>query len=393
MKNILTTLAVLSFGCGLIGQFAAQGVTLFLREAGTSSSMLSLLYIAMIPFTLRFVWAPLIDRYRKRHRPRFRVWIIGSHASVCALLFVLSFTNPSTDAGLVIVIVAFIMIALGTELTALGGMVAEGLCEENYSKGASIQAASAAFAGFVLGAGVIYLLGSLGWQTVILSLFVMSVLMLVAASTYLTFGEVTHTKQKPGLLSQFSIFHRSQVRRLLAISILLSVSVIVPYAAKSVLLIDAGFSVSEGGLIGLVLGNLFGFIGALYARPLIDRMGAFNVLIGIGACNILATFTLVFTTLNTIDQGSIIGIILWSNIAVYATFTANRSIVLGLCGKGQEATDLASFTSVEAIIFLILAGVSLIFLDSIGFSFVLITGALISLLGVITALFLRERFS
>ena len=383
MKRILVTLAVMTFACAMIAQFSSQGVTLFLREAGVPSSTLGLVYLAAIPFTLRFVWAPFIDRYRVEGKPRFRAWILGAQTLVCVLLTALLLTDPQTDVFVIIALVGCLMVALGTELTALGGMLAEGLSDVDYPKGASIQAAASAFAGFTLGAGVLYLLGSLGWQTVIGSLLAISLCLLVVSSTFLDFGPVAPQVSRPSLLAQFSIFRRSETRRLFLISLLISMSVLVPFATKSVLLIDAGFSVSDGGLIGLVLGGLFGVIGALAARPLIDRLGAFRVLLAIGCLNIVIAVALALLTLNDVGPVSITIAVLWANIAVFATFTANRSILLPLCKPGRQATDLASFTSVEAMTFLALAGTAISLLDSFGLSPILFVAAFASLVGLV----------
>ncbi|MEM8794045.1 MAG: MFS transporter [Pseudomonadota bacterium] len=386
MKPLLVTLGTISFACALIAQFASQGIALFLREAGASSSLIALIFIAGIPFTLRFIWAPLIDRFRVRGQPRFRIWILGSQLAVSLLLAALLTTNPETDAIQIIVIAVLLFIALGTALTSLGGMIAEGLDKRDHSKGASVQAAASALAGFSLGAGVLYLLGSLGWQSVVATLLICSVVLLVIAYSFLSFGPALDPETKPSLLSQFSILRQKEVSRLFIVSSLVSASIVVPFGAKSVLLIDAGFSVSESGLISLVFGNLLGFTGALLAKPLIDLFGGFRVLIGIGSLNVIAALAFAFLALNEIGPILIVASILWANLVVYATFTANRTILLGLCRPGRQATDLASFTSLEALVFLVIAGVSTSLLDSLGLSIILCFAGLISSAGLFLGL-------
>lgn len=390
--RVLTTIAVMFFACGFVAQFALQGVTLFLRSAGAPSSMLGLLYVAAIPYTLRFVWAPLIDRVRVKNQPRFRPWIIGCQAAICVLLAVMLLTDPAETPRAILIAVASMMFVLGTQLTALGGLIAEGLDAEDYHKGASVQGAASALAGFVLGAFVLFLLGDLGWQVVVATLLAVSTALLLAAMFFLDFGQIVTPDERPSWLSQLSIFGRPQPRLLFLLSVLISISILFPYASKSVLLVDAGFSVSQGGLIGIVAGNLFAFLGAYLAKPFIERFGAFNLLIAIGLCNIAFALGLAFLVRDGINTIGIAVVVLWSSFAVFATFTANRSIILRLCRPGRQATEMASFTSVEAMIFLALAGAGISALDQVGLAPLMLGSALISIGGVALAMSQRDKF-
>ena len=385
--GVLWTVGVLTFAAGFTAQFFAQGVTLFLREAGVASSVIGLIYITAIPYTLRFVWAPLIDRTSLGASSRFGRWITTSLVALCAALVLLSVFDPATNAMAIITGVGLGMLILGTLQTALGGLMVEGLSQRLYPRGASLQAAMSAAAGMVLGGCVLYLLGPFGWAAVVWSLVAVSVGVLLLALTILNLDhQATDAVQStPRLYDQFSIFKDKRARRLLGVSICVSAAVVLPYAMKSVLLIDAGFDVAQSGLIGIVGGNAAGFLGAIVVRPLVEKLGGLRILMALAILNVLVVTAFTLITNGTPLPVMIVLLVLFANLSVFAAYTASRSVLMPLCQPGQQATHLAGFVGAEAVLFLIIAGASISSLDKVGLTTILCAGIAASVLGAVLA--------
>ncbi|MEM8691689.1 MAG: hypothetical protein AAGG57_07350, partial [Pseudomonadota bacterium] len=381
-SRLFVTLTVMYFACGFVAQFASQGVGLFLRDAGAASGLVGFLYVAAIPYTLRFIWAPLVDRVRPKTGPRFRPWVIGSQCVTCLVLAAMAFLDPATSGALIVVGVAALMIALGTQTVALGGLMVEGLSPAQYPTGATVKAAASAAAGLILGAVVLYFLADFGWRVVISALLGVSIFLLVIAAFALDFGDRFDFGPPPSVLAQFSIFNRPGPRALFGASVLLSMAALLPYAAKSILLIDAGFSVSQGGLIGIVFGSGFGVIGALVARAAIPRIGSIRVLSALGFGNLTMALVMAIFLREGLPAPIVVMGVLWANFAVFATFTANRSLLMSLCQPGRQATEMATFASMEAIVFLAIAGGALALIDRIGISPLLIVMAAVTSAGL-----------
>ncbi|WP_306114841.1 MULTISPECIES: MFS transporter [unclassified Roseovarius] len=392
-RNVLKSVAVLTFSAGFVAQFFAQGVSLFLRDAGVASNVIGLIYLAAIPYTLRFVWAPLIDRSSLGGRGRFDRWILVSNAALCLLLVVLAVLKPSEQALLIILVVGAAMLVLGTLQTALGGLLVEGLSATLYPRGASLQAATSAAAGMVLGGCVLYLIGPLGWGPVVWALFTVCLAITVLAALALTLDHnATASRGKqPRLWDQFSVFKDARARRLLLVSVSVSAAVVIPYASKSVLLIDAGFSISDSGLIGIVAGNAAGFCGALLVRPLIERKGGYFALTLLAGLNVTVVICLILSLGTEPGAAAIVTLVLFANFSVFAAYTAGRSVLMPLCSPGQQATQLASFVGVEAVLYLIIAGAGVSSLDKVGLIPLLSVGAGLSLVGCLLASRARDR--
>ncbi|MEM9062781.1 MAG: MFS transporter [Pseudomonadota bacterium] len=382
-SSLLWTIFILTASQGLIGQFTVHGVPLFLRAEGHAASVISLVFIAGIPYTLRFLWAPLIDRYGGGSRGPYGTWIVAGQGVAFVALLGLVFADPAGSVALIVAALFVGMIAVGTQQAATSAMMIRHLAGPYHARGASMQAAGSTSAGLILGLLVLYLLADLGWQTVTLSIAALAagLLAFVLLAVPLDRGHRTEPA-RISVRDYIAIFKVAEARKLFILTLITSVGMVIPYSLKSILLIDAGFSISQGGLIGIVLGNLVGLIAALAVRPLVDRFGGWRILIAIGlvagATALAAAF--LYWRGEHIDRVAI-ALVLITNGLVFASYTANRAILMPLCDQGRLATDFTSFASFEAFAILVVAALGSVALDNIGIVPLLVAGAGLSAAG------------
>lgn len=390
---VLGLAALLAFLQAIVGQFVVQGTPLFLRDAGYGSEVISLIFIAGIPYTFPFLWAPLIDRHGSRVLGNYGGWIVACQVLSCALLGLLAFITPETSVFALIGVLTLLLGAVGTQKTAAGGFVVENLSNDTFPIAAGLQAGAAAFGGFVLGAGVLYFLGNLGWTPVVLALFAICCL-LVLPSAWLCRLLATRSprQDRPPFWSHLSVFVRIESRLLLAVSVAVNGALVLPYGLKSVLLIDAGFSVSESSLIALVFANIFGFAGALLAAPLTKRFGGMTIKTICGAATGMVMIGTAVLFPDTLPSAWLVFLICFAATMIFAGFTTSRALLMPRCRSDLRSTELASYTSVEAVCVLLLAGVTTFLLDKIGFTTLAFVGGVISLAGAVLAFNVRVHF-
>ena len=95
--GMLTTLYVTQYlGVG----FITVGLTAILRDGGTSLETLALLQIVGLVWPVKFLWAPILDRYGSRHRGHYRSWLLVLQTGlVLALAALLPFDRPAERLG------------------------------------------------------------------------------------------------------------------------------------------------------------------------------------------------------------------------------------------------------------------------------------------------------
>jgi MFS family permease len=75
-------LAVLSMTEVLPLLLVSQAMPVVLRRSGASLDRISLLYLVMLPWAFKFLWAPLVDRFGGARRDRYRAWLLVTHPLV-----------------------------------------------------------------------------------------------------------------------------------------------------------------------------------------------------------------------------------------------------------------------------------------------------------------------
>ncbi|SCL71929.1 hypothetical protein GA0070606_5882 [Micromonospora citrea] len=105
MRGRLGTLTALYVTQYLGIGFITVGLTAILRDGGTSLDTLALLQVVGLVWPVKFLWAPILDRYGSRHRGHSRSWLLVLQGGlVLALLALLPFDRPAERLGPVVAV-------------------------------------------------------------------------------------------------------------------------------------------------------------------------------------------------------------------------------------------------------------------------------------------------
>src|SRR5579871_6967711 len=99
-KRVLIVL-LLGFSSGLPLALSGSTLLVWMREAGVDLGTIGLFALIGTPYTLKFLWAPLVDAL---HVPLFtqafgrrRGWLLFSQLLLVAAILVLAMANPSVS--------------------------------------------------------------------------------------------------------------------------------------------------------------------------------------------------------------------------------------------------------------------------------------------------------
>lgn len=383
--GLYATIGLLTLSLSSLVLFLWQGVALFLRDAGQSSDVVGLLFLAGIPWILRFIWAPLVDRKGFKSLGHFRSWILGTQLMIVFGVLLLATTNPANSPHAIVAILAVLSIFMGTQQTAIFGLMATQLGPQDRVSGMTVQAVAYASASVLMGLGVLYVLADLGWRPTVLVIAIGSgVFFFVIAPFKLDAGRKPSEK-KPSFVSQFKILKDRRVQRLLIATLFINVTIASTYGLQSLMLIDAGLSVSDAGLVAIVGSGAVGFIGGYLAKPVTERYGGYLVLSAIGIALAISCIGYGFALRSGLTAWLVIGLILTNSFFLFALMPSTKSILLGYCGEGREATDFASYSGVEGLFFMVTTSILASQVDSLGYPSILIFAGLFAAVGSVFA--------
>ena len=92
-RRMLVALAM-GFSCGLPLLLTLSVLQAWMTEAGVDLTTIGLMTLVGLPYTLKFFWAPLFDRYRLPFLGRRRGWLLIAQLALMGSLIGLGFSNP-----------------------------------------------------------------------------------------------------------------------------------------------------------------------------------------------------------------------------------------------------------------------------------------------------------
>lgn len=180
MGGRLRLLALLYFCQGLPGGFLAVALPVILLEQGVSLTEVGFVSFLSLPWTLKVLWSPVVDRYGSRRFGRRRVWMIPAMIAMLACTTLIGRLDPVGDLPIILGLFFALNLAAATQDIAVDGFAVSAL------RGRELGPANAAqVGGFKLGnlcgGGVLLAVSAmLGWSGVFACMAAVLVLAIVA---------------------------------------------------------------------------------------------------------------------------------------------------------------------------------------------------------------------
>ena len=95
----LAVLLLLGFASGLPYRLTGDTLQAWMTQTGRTLASISLFTLVGLPYTLKFLWAPLFDRYMPPILGRRRGWIVISQLGCTAAIVALALTGPGGALG------------------------------------------------------------------------------------------------------------------------------------------------------------------------------------------------------------------------------------------------------------------------------------------------------
>src|SRR5688572_26056234 len=101
----LGLLTALYFVQGMPFGFQATALPVYLRSHGVSVTTIGFLGLLSLPWLLKVLWAPLVDRYGSRRIGRRKSWIVPLQAALALTALGAAFVSIERDLGLLLALV------------------------------------------------------------------------------------------------------------------------------------------------------------------------------------------------------------------------------------------------------------------------------------------------
>ncbi|MEM7533210.1 MAG: MFS transporter [Chloroflexota bacterium] len=354
--------------------FILTAVPTIMRENGASLDEIGIIYALGLIWSIKFLWAPLIDRFGSKQHGHYRSWLIVLQCIMIALLVGAAFFDIGSQMGILAIFFALISMSSATQDIAADALGVTILEPEERGLGNGIQMGGG-FIGNLIGGGVVLMAYQwLGWTASLLILAVGTALPLINILRYQEKPAPADARaEKVGYRDIIRYFRRPDVGRWIAVLLTYGLGISIAYALINPMLVDLGWTLDRIGFAVNIVGSLVSIAGALMAGRLVEILGRrtamilANVLVGI------SIFALFPTAQGMNNTAIIYGSICLMLLAYGANSTMLATMMMDKSDPAVAGTDYTLQYSISSIISFILAGSALALAESIGYMGVLAT--------------------
>lgn len=386
---------LLGFSSGLPFLLVFSTLSAWLREAGISRSDIGLMSYVGLFYTIKFLWAPIIDQLKlpglDARLGKRRSWMLLAQAVIAAALIGMSFSNPSEALMPVVIFALILAFASATQDIVIDAWRIEAAEDEKQGAMAAAYQLGYRLAIIASGAGALYLAEFFSWSTAYLA---MAALMSVGVVAALLAPQVAQkeapiigeeavaqvTRHLPpgSLLARLTAWlyravaapfidffgrHGWSALLILALIGLYRLPDFTMGVMANPLYIDIGFSLVTIGTVVKLYGVWMTILGAVVGGLIILRVGILRaMLFGVSAASLT---NLLFAWLATRGPSelALIGTISAENFSGGFAGTCLIAYMSSLTNHAFTATQYALFSSVYALPGKLLGGLSGIAVD------------------------------
>ncbi len=390
----LVVMLPLGFASGLPLALTAGTLQAWLTEEGVDLKTIGIFTLVGLPYTLKFLWAPLMDRVVPPWFGRRRGWMLLTQFSVAIGLGLMAMAEPGAHpewlAG-VALLVAFCSASLDIVFDAYR---TDTLYPHERGMGAAVWVNGYRVALLVAGAGALVLADTIGWQWMYLS---MAFVMLAGLITILWSPEPTRIADPPKTLAEavgaplVELFSRPHALGFLAVIILYKLGDAVASSLQTAFLIGGiGFSSTEVGTVKGI-GIFATLLGALLGGLLMARVGLVPALLGFGLLQAVSNLGFVWLAITGKSSTVLTAAVVIENVTGGMGTAAFVALVMSLCDPRYTATQFALLSSLEALGRVFVGRPSAEVVEAIGWTHFFIVSVAVALPGLWAVWWLREQ--
>ncbi|NJN61046.1 MAG: MFS transporter [Coleofasciculaceae cyanobacterium RL_1_1] len=329
--------------------FFFQALPIILRQRGASLEMIGLIGFLTLPWMLKFLWAPLIDRYGWWRWGHYKSWIIVLQSLLVLTLIVcgtLSELETIQGSRLLFQGVFLVVLLAATQDIATDALAVNLLKPEERGWGNGIQSAGRAIGGILGGGIMLLILNRVGWQTSVWMLAGFTLLALLPLLPYreVNVHPVNSSDDRPRLsyLKTLTAFlRRPHALPWLGFIIFYVTGSSMAATMFRPLLVDLGLSMADIGWMTGIVGSIAAIIGSLLAGVLIRPLGRRRSLAIFGIIQAIAVLALALPALDFHNPFLLYAV---STGEVFARSLANTALFTVMMDKSHPQTAGSDYT-------------------------------------------------
>ncbi|MDR3093705.1 MAG: MFS transporter [Bacteroidales bacterium] len=364
-----------TFFCLYIAQtipmsFFSTVIPVLMRQENFTLTSIGFLQLIKLPWILKFLWSPVIDRYSVTVND-YKRWIFSSEWVYAVIIFSVAFLNVNTHFSTILTLIIISFVASATQDIATDALAVLSFKKQEKSLVNSMQAMGS-FGGAMIGGGLLLLLfKQIGWNSLLpfLALFVVVALLPLFFNKTLSIQRETEPVKRANMRDILHFFTQRGIGKQIGFLLLYYSAMIGTLAMMRPYLVDLGYDIKEIGKMSGFFGTATGLVASFAAGFVIRKIGRYHSRILFAILILFTTFYFYFISLTPHPEIQLlyVGILLlWGSygMATVVVYT----IAMDSVRKGREGTDFTIQTVIAQFSGICIAALSGHVADKTGYS-------------------------
>ncbi|MDP1708903.1 MAG: MFS transporter [Gammaproteobacteria bacterium] len=346
---------LLGFSSGL--PLALSGGTLqaWMTTAGVDLKTIGIFTLVGVPYTLKFLWAPFMDRFVPPWLGRRRGWMVATQVALMLGIAAMGLGSPQHALWALAALAMFVAFTSASQDIAFDAYRADVLRPAERGAGAAVSVMGYRIAMLVSGAGALIMADYFGWHTTYL---ILAGLMIVGVLATLLGPEPDGHIAPPRTLQEavtgpfkafVSLHSLTGAAWILLLIVLYKLGdAFAGTLSTAFLLRGVGFSLSEVGAVNKGLGLFALIAGALFGGALLPKLGLYRALMLFGVLQAVSNLSFMLLAWVGKSYTMLVIAVVFEQVSGGMGTAAFVALLMALCDHRYTATQFALFSAFSA---------------------------------------------
>ena len=348
----MLTILALGFSSGLPISLVGSTLQAWMATEKVDLSLISVFSLVGLPYTLKFVWAPLMDRYVPPFLGRRRGWMLVTQLALALCIALTAFCNPKLYPGLMASVAVLVAFFGASQDIVVDAFRTDTLHAEEFGAGAATATLGYRLGMLFSGAMALILADRISWQSVYL---IMACAMVVGVVGTFVLPEPDSSKIAPKslvdavVLPFVDFFKRPGAIELTLFVIIYKLDTVVAQALQTVFMMGLGFTKTDIGAVTKGFGLIATITGTIVGGAWMVKLGIRKALWIFGILQAIPGICYYSLSLLGHHYPVMVATIASENFFSGMGNAAYSAFLMSLCNPKFTATQFALLTSLMAL--------------------------------------------
>lgn len=350
----MLTAFLMGFYGGLPLLLTGSVLQAWMKESGVDLATIGLFAMVGLPYSFKFLWAPLFDRFNPFRAGRRRGWLLIVQILLAGAIAALAFVQPARHPFLLAGVALLVTLFSASQDTLIDAYRRESLADLEQGLGASLYVNGYRLGMLMASGGSLILADYIGFERVYLLMAgLMLTGLLLSGLAPEPAPEVNRNAPKTladAVIQPFmQFFRRRDALWILGFILLYKMGDTVASQMTMPFYLDVGYNKTEIGTVVKLFGFWATLLGGLIGGGLILRLGLYATLWQFGLLQALSTGAFAILTQTGANLVALMGVISFENLSAGMGTASFIAFMASQTDKRFTATQYALLSSLMSV--------------------------------------------